>query len=313
MKYAIIASNRQLQSIHGLYNKLLTKIAPEDSIDLWIIATEGEQFEGFCDDHQWIFQHVHFLSIAEYGWQEARLDALTDFFQQNIVDALFFMQNMEMTELAIRLSIRLKGSYAINIQDILLHDQYIEVQKEIFDGRRLWKEQHQDKPYCIVMKPPINENIQAASLSSKPIVHFHHFPKIASQMLENYCFMRVKNNQGLQDAERILLVGQGVGSAEAVAQLQIWAKQQKMQLGVTRAVVLNGWASMDLLIGASGQVVSPKLCLAVGVSGAAPLFYGIQNASYIIAINTDANAPIIEKADLSIIHDWKILLQPYET
>jgi electron transfer flavoprotein alpha subunit len=81
------------------------------------------------------------------------------------------------------------------------------------------------------------------------------------------------------------------------------ASAQKGQLASSRPVVDSGWLDSYHQVGSSGQTVSPKLYLALGISGAIQHVVGMKGSKNIVVINKDANAPIFEIADYGVVGD----------
>lgn len=109
---------------------------------------------------------------------------------------------------------------------------------------------------------------------------------------------------GVTEAERIVSVGRGIGSKEVLAQAQELAALLHAEIGCSMPVAEDwGWVTQDRYIGRSGQQVSPRLYLAVGISGAPQHLEGIRGAKTVVAVNSDPDAPIFRAADYGIVGD----------
>lgn len=97
-------------------------------------------------------------------------------------------------------------------------------------------------------------------------------------------------------ADRLLCVGRGIGEADVIEEAQEVAGLMGAELVGSRPVVDAGWLPKERQVGKSGRRVKPALYLALGVSGAPEHIEGMGEAGLIVAINTDASAPIFDHA-----------------
>jgi electron transfer flavoprotein alpha subunit len=107
----------------------------------------------------------------------------------------------------------------------------------------------------------------------------------------------------IEDAEIIVAGGRGLGEPEKFALAEELARALGGAVAATRAVVDAGWYPYSAQVGQTGKTVSPKLYVALGISGAIQHKVGMQGANVIVAINKDPNAPIFEYSDLGVVGD----------
>jgi len=112
-----------------------------------------------------------------------------------------------------------------------------------------------------------------------------------------------KDRVDLSQAETIVAVGRGIKKQESLDLIRDLADVLNAEIGASRPVVDNDWLSRDRQIGSSGQTVSPKLYLAIGISGAIQHVVGMKSSQCIVAINSDRNAPIFNVATYGILGD----------
>jgi electron transfer flavoprotein alpha subunit len=107
----------------------------------------------------------------------------------------------------------------------------------------------------------------------------------------------------LSAASLIVSVGRGIKEEANIPIVQELATALGAELAASRPICDNGWLPMERQVGSSGQTVSPKVYIAVGISGAIQHLVGMKGSKAVIAINKDENAPIFEVADYGIVGD----------
>jgi electron transfer flavoprotein alpha subunit len=107
----------------------------------------------------------------------------------------------------------------------------------------------------------------------------------------------------LTEAEIIVSGGRGMKGAENFQLLEELADVLGATVGATRGVVDSGWRPHDDQVGKSGKTVSPKLYVAVGLSGAIHHVMGMNTSQVVVAINKDPQAPIFRYSDYGVLSD----------
>ena len=134
---------------------------------------------------------------------------------------------------------------------------------------------------------PVNVELKTEQIRTKPLE----------------LFREAKQAVDLTQAPILVSVGRGIKAPENIPLAEKLAIAMGGELSASRPICDEGWLPMDRQIGSSGQTVSPKLYLALGISGAIQHVVGMKGSRCIVAINKDQNAPIFEIADYGVVGD----------
>ena len=111
----------------------------------------------------------------------------------------------------------------------------------------------------------------------------------------------VASGPALTEARTVVVGGRGVdGDFDLVRSL---AEPLGAAVGATRVACDEGWIERSAQIGQTGETISPRLYIGLGVSGAVHHTSGIQGAGTVVAICDDSEAPIFEMADFGVVGD----------
>jgi len=151
-----------------------------------------------------------------------------------------------------------------------------------------------------VMKAPKpdetrNPKVEHVKINLDPIT-------VRSKVLEKVREL-TKPSEKIEEAEVIVSCGRGIGKQEELKQIYELAEALGAAVGGSRPIVDCGWLPHQQQVGQSGKTVSPRLYLAVGISGTIQHRIGMQSSDIIIAINKDPEAPIFNLANLGVVGD----------
>jgi alkylation response protein AidB-like acyl-CoA dehydrogenase/rubredoxin len=128
---------------------------------------------------------------------------------------------------------------------------------------------------------------------------------VAALKKDGYDFtVGIDINTPIIDAERVVSMGKGIGEQKNVPLIEGLAQAAGAAIGSSRPVAETlKYLPLNRYVGMSGQKFSGNLYVAVGISGAGQHLKGIKTASTIVAINSNANAPIFKNCDYGIVGD----------
>lgn len=134
-----------------------------------------------------------------------------------------------------------------------------------------------------------------------------HTPEVAAEDLvarvQSVEKLEAEEGSGLKSARVVVGAGRGAGGPDGFGELEELTSLLGASLGVSRVVTAAGWRPHHEQVGQTGTRISPDLYIPCGISGAIQHWAGCSSAKTILAINTDAEAPMVTRATYAVIGD----------
>jgi electron transfer flavoprotein alpha subunit len=208
-------------------------------------------------------------------------------------------------ELAPRLAECLSGTAVTHVVGVEAEGGRLEWTRPVFGGKAL--------ATVVALAEPVVATVRRGAFV--PLPSADAFAKVelpagqpAGSAVELLGTEPVSSGAALEDATVIVSGGAGMGGPEGFAELEELAALLGGAVGASLAAVDNGWAAPERQVGLTGKSVSPDVYFAFGISGASQHLAGIGGAKAVVAVNTDADAPIFRAARLGVVMDCRQLL-----
>jgi electron transfer flavoprotein alpha subunit len=224
-------------------------------------------------------------------------------------DLYVFPGDFAGNELSVRFAYRMAGSSLTAVNKIELKEGNVTCYKAVYSNHLQGKFMLNKKPCCISIEKGSADSKPAQKKQHRVISEYDMTGISRDSFIEGYEFTKEKTASGIEHAKFLLIAGRGVKKKEKVERLKVIAKEIGAEIGASRPIAMNAWLPMNRLIGVSGAMTKPELCIALGTSGAAAFFAGIEKSKYIIAVNTDEKASIIKSSDVAVVDDYESVLE----
>ncbi len=244
--------------------------------------------------------NADFLYLAGPKYDYASITAAIDMLSNEIrPDLVVFSSTKLGKEVSSRFAQRKNMTCITECLDLQLSDSSITVSRYSLGGKTVTKIRTHLPAVVALVADAIESKEQSFQMNVREF-QIPDSPQIRTVSREE----KRREAVGLKEADVIVVVGRGLRKEEDLKLVKELAKKLNAEIGCTRPLSHDyRWLPEERMIGLSGEKVSPKLLISIGVSGQIQHAVGIMNSKTVIAINTDENAPMKEHSDYFIVGD----------
>jgi electron transfer flavoprotein alpha subunit len=246
--------------------------------------------------------HVDDDVLLDKPLSQPRVDALETLLGDQQFDAVLFAASVLSADIAAALAARLDAGLNYDLTDLAAEDGKLVGKRPALGDSVYADVGWASEPRLALIRSGTFEPKEAGgSAEVAPFESRFQDFSLAATMVEQA--HEESEGPSIEDADVIVAAGRGLGGPDNFGLVEELAKALGGAVAATRAVVDAGWYPYSTQVGQTGKTVSPKLYVAVGISGAIQHKVGMQSSGLIVAINKDPNAPIFEYADLGVVGD----------
>jgi len=233
---------------------------------------------------------------------EPATDALAALCKQAAPDLILFGFTSDSRDVAGRLAARLEVGLISNAADIDAKDGGFVAKVPYFGGAKIAAMKANKKPAIVLVRPKSFEASEVGGTAEiKDLAVSIEDASKRAHIVERV--VEASEKVKLEDARVVVSGGRGMGGPDNFPLLEDLAGALGGAVGASRAVVDAGWVPYSMQVGQTGKSVRHSVYIAVSISGAMQHTVGMKASKIIIAINKDAEAPIMKMADLGVVGD----------
>jgi len=246
--------------------------------------------------------HVDDDVLLDRPLPQPRVDALQTLLEDEQFDAVLFAASVLSADVAAALAARLDAGLNYDLTDLAVEDgELVGKRPALGDSVYVDVGWTSEPRLALIRSGTFEPQETGGSAEVVPFESRFQDFSLAATMVEQA--HEESEGPSIEDADVIVAAGRGLGGPDNFGLVEELAKALGGAVAATRAVVDAGWYPYSTQVGQTGKTVSPKLYVAVGISGAIQHKVGMQSSGLIVAINKDPNAPIFEYADLGVVGD----------